>query len=77
MLETPSKSMLSGVKVPHVVIDRCAVGQRLYEEWTEAMESHDLMLIYFSMQNYFFHKNGMGTKIPCCLQCSEIIGVKE
>jgi len=58
------------------VIDRCPTGQRLYDEWTEAMASHEPILIYFTMQEYFFHKNGMGTKPPCCVHCSEVLALK-
>jgi hypothetical protein len=42
-----------------VKVKRCAEGERLYQKWLAALEKHVTSEIYFAMQSYYFHKNGI------------------
>lgn len=42
-----------------VQVSRCAEGERLYQNWSAALETHSQNIIYAAMEAYFCHKNGI------------------
>lgn len=56
------------VVIPEVHVHQCTSGFNFYNDWLDALETHDLEDIYRTMQRYFFHKNGSNNK-PACDGC--------
>jgi len=53
------------IHIPGLKMRLCAEGYQLHQQWLEALETHDLVVIYECMRAYFTHKNGTNPAKRC------------